>query len=154
MPGRLQINFEFSSTEDRLMLRVSDKGTDKCVEYRLWLTRRFVNIFLRAIEKLLEDDLSEMERLGFAASLSEKSVRKQFDIKLTDKDEEEIERAKVDLNLLLTEYGSLANLRLLITGKKVEIDNMSSARFRSQPSQGFFDDQLDAIFNFDEEEEL
>jgi len=58
MPGRLQINFEFSSTEDRLMLRVSDKGTDKCVEYRLWLTRRFVNIFLRAIEKLLEDDLS------------------------------------------------------------------------------------------------
>ncbi len=58
MPGRLQINFEFSSTEDRLMLRVSDKGTDKCVEYRLWLTRRFVKIFLRAIEKLLEDDLS------------------------------------------------------------------------------------------------
>jgi hypothetical protein len=58
MPGRLQINFEFSSTEDRLMLRVSDKGTDKCVEYRLWLTRRFVNVFLRAIEKLLEDDLS------------------------------------------------------------------------------------------------
>ena len=58
MPGRLQINFEFSSTEDRLMLRVSDKSTDKCVEYRLWLTRRFVNVFLGAIEKLLEDDLS------------------------------------------------------------------------------------------------
>jgi hypothetical protein len=58
MANRLQINFEFSSTEDRLMMRISEKNADKCVEYRLWLTRRFVNIFLGAIEKLLEADLT------------------------------------------------------------------------------------------------
>jgi len=58
MSGRLQINFEFSSTEDRLMLRISEQVADRCVEYRLWLTRRFVSVFLRAIEKLLDDDLS------------------------------------------------------------------------------------------------
>jgi hypothetical protein len=58
MSGRLQINFEFSSTEDRLMMRISEQVTDRCVEYRLWLTRRFVIIFLQAIEKLFDDDLS------------------------------------------------------------------------------------------------
>jgi hypothetical protein len=58
MPGRLQINVEFKSSEDRLLLRISEKDADRCIEYRLWLTRRFANIFLRAIDKLLEDDLS------------------------------------------------------------------------------------------------
>ena len=56
MPGRLQINLEFKSSEDRLLLKISEKGNKGCVEYRLWLTRRFVIIFLRAIEKILEDD--------------------------------------------------------------------------------------------------
>lgn len=56
MPGRLHINFEFKSSEDRLLLKISEKGNKGCVEYRLWLTRRFVIIFLGAIDRILEDD--------------------------------------------------------------------------------------------------
>ena len=55
----MQINIEYNSVEDRLLLRVSEKESHGgCVEYRAWLTRRFVNVFLKAIDKLIEDGLA------------------------------------------------------------------------------------------------
>ena len=55
----MQINIEYNSVEDRFLLRVSEKESHGgCVEYRSWLTRRFVNVFLKAIDKLIEDGLA------------------------------------------------------------------------------------------------
>jgi len=59
MTERLQIRFEFNTTEDRLLMRISKRERDTaCVEYRFWLTRRFVHIFLKAIEKFIETELA------------------------------------------------------------------------------------------------
>jgi hypothetical protein len=56
---RLQINFEYNSIEDRLLLRISEKESHAgCVEHRFWLTRRFVDVFIKAIDKLIEDGLA------------------------------------------------------------------------------------------------
>lgn len=60
MVERVQIRFEFNAAEDRLLLRVSEKaGHKSCAEYRFWLTRRFVKIFLKAMDKLIEDELTK-----------------------------------------------------------------------------------------------
>ena len=57
--ARLQIRFEFNAVEDRLLLCISKKERhNACVEYRFWLTRRFVNVFIRAIDKLIRDELA------------------------------------------------------------------------------------------------
>jgi len=54
-----QIKFEFNPVEDRLLLRVFEKEADRlCIEYRLWLTRRFVHIFMKAIDRLIEEELA------------------------------------------------------------------------------------------------
>jgi len=59
MAKRLQIKFEFNAVEDRLLLCISEKKTDNsCTEYRFWLTRRFVSLFMRAIDKLIGDELA------------------------------------------------------------------------------------------------
>ena len=59
MAERLQINFEYNAIEDRLLLRVSlQESQGSCVEYRAWFTRRFVNVFTEAIDKLIEDGLA------------------------------------------------------------------------------------------------
>ena len=59
MLNRLQINLEYISIEDRLLLRISEKENHGgFVEYRFWLTRRFVNVFMKAIDKLIEDGLA------------------------------------------------------------------------------------------------
>jgi len=59
MAERLQIKFEFNKVEDRLLLRISEREKhNSCVEYRFWLTRRFVNIFIKAIDKLIGDELA------------------------------------------------------------------------------------------------
>ena len=59
MTERLQINFEYNTIEDRLLLRVSHlESQGKCVEYRAWFTRRFVNVFIEAIDKLIDDGLA------------------------------------------------------------------------------------------------
>jgi len=58
MAERLQIRFEFNTIEDRLLLRISEKGNNSCVEYRFWLTRRFVRIFIKAMDKLIEEELA------------------------------------------------------------------------------------------------
>jgi hypothetical protein len=55
----VQINIEYNSVEDRFLLRVSEKESHGgCVEYRAWLTRRFVSVFLKAIDKLIEDGVA------------------------------------------------------------------------------------------------
>ena len=60
MVERVQIKFEFNAGEDRLLLRISEKADNtSCVEYRFWLTRRFVKIFIKAIDKLIEDELAK-----------------------------------------------------------------------------------------------
>lgn len=59
MQERLQFNLEYKTIEDRLLLRISEKESNgRCVEYRFWLTRRFVDIFIRAIDKLVEIGLA------------------------------------------------------------------------------------------------
>jgi hypothetical protein len=59
MAERLQINFEYNAIEDRLLMRVShQESKGSCVEYRAWFTRRFVNVFTEAIDKLIEDGLA------------------------------------------------------------------------------------------------
>ena len=59
MAERLQINFEYNSIEDRLLLRISEKENQGGgVEYRFWITRRFVNVFIKATDKLIEDEVA------------------------------------------------------------------------------------------------
>lgn len=59
MTELFQIKFEFDTFEDQLLLRIFEKESNSsCVEYRLWLTLRFVNIFMRVIDRLIEDDLT------------------------------------------------------------------------------------------------
>ena len=59
MAERLQINFEYNSIEDRLLLRISEKENQGGgVEYRFWLTRRFVNVFIKATDKFIEDEVA------------------------------------------------------------------------------------------------
>ena len=59
MTELFQIKFEFDTFEDWLQLHIFEKKSNSsCVEYRLWFTRRFVNIFIRAIDRLIEDDLT------------------------------------------------------------------------------------------------
>lgn len=59
MGERVQIKFDYNAGEDRLLLCISErKKHNSCIEYRFWLTRRFVNVFLRAIDKLITDELT------------------------------------------------------------------------------------------------
>ena len=59
MSERFQINFEYIAIEDRLHLRIFEiEIHGGCLEYRFWLTRRFVNVFIKAIDKLIEDGLA------------------------------------------------------------------------------------------------
>jgi hypothetical protein len=59
MPERLQIRIEFNAAEDRLLLRISERESNgTCAEYRCWLTRRYANICIRAIERIIDDELA------------------------------------------------------------------------------------------------
>ena len=59
MAERLQINIEYNAVEDRLLMRVAEKDNHGgCIEYRCWLTRRFINVFITVIDKLIEDGLA------------------------------------------------------------------------------------------------
>jgi hypothetical protein len=91
MVERLQIKFEFNASEDRLLLRISKKeGHTSCVEYRFWLTRRFVEIFIKAIDKLIEDELAKnmqispdtinvMKKFQHEAALSQADFSTSYD---------------------------------------------------------------------------
>jgi hypothetical protein len=84
MASRLQLNLEFNRTEDRLMLRISERGAEKCVEYRLLLTRRFVKIFLKAIDRLLEDDMSSDMQISPEAMEAMKKFKQEAALAKTD----------------------------------------------------------------------
>jgi hypothetical protein len=64
MVERLQIKIEFNNIEDRLILRITEGKGQACVEYRLWLTRRFVGIFIKSIDKLIDDVLASNIQLS------------------------------------------------------------------------------------------
>jgi hypothetical protein len=59
MAEKLQIKIEFNRIEDRLLLRISEGTGLACTEYRLWLTRRFVGFFIKAVDKLVEEALAK-----------------------------------------------------------------------------------------------
>jgi hypothetical protein len=59
MTERLQLKFEFNPVEDRLLLRLAEKeGNSGRVEYRFWFTRRFVALFIKAIDRIIENELA------------------------------------------------------------------------------------------------
>ncbi len=60
MAERLQVNIEYNASEDRLLMRVAEKESHgECIEYRCWFTRRFVHVFIKSIDKIIEEGLAE-----------------------------------------------------------------------------------------------
>lgn len=51
-----QINISFNPLEDRLLLRLAAGKDDCLLEYRLWLTRRYVKLLLPVLDKMLESE--------------------------------------------------------------------------------------------------
>ena len=59
MLEKLQINLTYNIFEDRLLMRVAEKEMHgEYVEYRFWFTRRFVIVFMKATDKIIEDGLA------------------------------------------------------------------------------------------------
>ena len=91
MLERLQINLEYKTIEDRLLLRISQKESHGgCVEYRFWLTRRFVDVFLKGIDKIIEvglasdvqispDALEAMKKFQQEAALTKADFSSSYD---------------------------------------------------------------------------
>ena len=91
MLERLQMNLEYSSSEDRLLLRIAQKESHGgCVEYRFWLTRRFVDIFIKAFDKIIEvglasdvqispDALEAMKKFQQEAALTKADFSTSYD---------------------------------------------------------------------------
>ena len=63
-----QINVQYSSKEDRILLRTSTENND---EYLIWLTRRFSKLLLNILDK-------EIEKRGGTTSLSAKKETKKL----------------------------------------------------------------------------
>jgi len=63
-----QINVQYSSKEDRILLRTSTEDND---EYLIWLTRRFTKILIDIFEKEID------KRVG-TTTLSSKKETKNF----------------------------------------------------------------------------
>lgn len=65
MADLVQIRFEYKPAEDRLLLCVTRKGGDTApMESCCWITRRFVRIFVKAIDRLIADELAGDIRLS------------------------------------------------------------------------------------------
>ena len=64
MAEKVQIKIEFNRIEDRLLLHISEGKGHACTEYKLWLTRRFVGFFIKAVDKLVEDVLASDMQLS------------------------------------------------------------------------------------------
>ena len=91
MAERLQINLEYNSNEDRLLLRISqNESNGGCVEYRFWLTRRFVDVFINGIDKIIEiglasdvqispDALEAMKKFQQEAALTKADFSTSYD---------------------------------------------------------------------------
>ena len=59
MQESLQINIEYDVFEDRLLMRTSEKESfGGYIEYRFWLTRGFIRIFMKAKNKIIDDGLA------------------------------------------------------------------------------------------------
>jgi len=59
MRESLQINIEYDVFEDRLLMRISEKESQGgYIEYRFWLTRSFIRIFMKATNKIIDDGLA------------------------------------------------------------------------------------------------
>lgn len=52
--AQLQLNLSFVPIEDRLLLRIASGKPGAMEEYRLWLTRRFVNLLWNVLDQMLE----------------------------------------------------------------------------------------------------
>jgi len=51
-----QLNISYSPLEDRLLMRISSGDPEALVEYRLWLTRRFVSLLWKALEQIIDKE--------------------------------------------------------------------------------------------------
>ncbi|SHK20756.1 hypothetical protein SAMN02745216_03061 [Desulfatibacillum alkenivorans DSM 16219] len=56
MSGPTQINVRYDPAEDRLLLRMNASTPEGAAEYRLWLTRRFVQLMWQGLEKAMKAD--------------------------------------------------------------------------------------------------
>ncbi len=54
MSGATQINVTYNPGEDRLLMRMNAPGPDGSVEYRMWLTRRFLQLMWQGLDKSME----------------------------------------------------------------------------------------------------
>jgi len=63
MPNLGQINMSFNPLEDRLLLRMTSGTPEGVLEYRVWLTRRFVRLLWDALKQTLEAETAADPRL-------------------------------------------------------------------------------------------
>lgn len=49
-----QLNITFNPVEDRLLLRMTTGTGESLTEFRIWLTRRFVRVLWKTLERVLE----------------------------------------------------------------------------------------------------
>lgn len=54
MSGATQINVTYDPGEDRLLLRMGTPGPQGPVEYRMWLTRRFLQLMWQGLDQSME----------------------------------------------------------------------------------------------------
>jgi hypothetical protein len=142
MAGRLQINIEYKVVEDRLLLRFAEtESHGTCIEYRYWLTRRFVQVFFDATEKFIEGELAGEMQLSPEALVA----MKQF--------QQDEALAKADFS---TSYGAdvekcttVGDVPLLITTlniKKSSKNNYRLSFITSEKSAINFDADINLIY--------
>lgn len=56
MSGVSQINVSYNPVEDRLLLKMNSQTPEGMAEYRLWLTRRFVQLMWQGLDKSMENE--------------------------------------------------------------------------------------------------
>lgn len=59
-----QINLSFNPAEDRMLLRITASVESGLAEYRLWLTRRFVKLLWKVLDRMLEEAAVSDPALG------------------------------------------------------------------------------------------
>ena len=69
-----QINVRYDPAEDRLLLRMNAPTPEGTAEYRLWLTRRFVQLMWQGLEKSMEAD----QTVDPAVQSSQREAVRQF----------------------------------------------------------------------------
>jgi hypothetical protein len=59
-----QLNIAYNPVEDRLLLRMTAGSPGDLLEYRLWLTRRFVKLLWNALDQMLEMEARRDSRVS------------------------------------------------------------------------------------------